>query len=307
MKPNTQRNQNLSGALVHSYHRGIDGRVLFYCVRDRLVYYTLFMTLARERKIKVYSLTLMFNHTHSLTDPGTIQNLESFYALLAQRYSCAVNRYAGQKGPLFEPFKWAVKRGGKAIRSCIIYIANNSAEKNLVRHAEQDRWTFLAYADDTFPFSEPARLRFASRKYRKAIALVKAQHKAGLPLDYPYLNLVFKDLSPLETEQATDYIISLYRIGTTADASLFFEGEDAMMNAIHSNTGKEYDLAEVFESESDSAYAKMCHAVARYGYDLARRTFLQADQAITLLPLLQQATGAPQWQVCRFLHLSRGR
>ena len=265
MKPNTQRNQNLSGALVHSYHRGIDGRVLFYCVRDRLVYYTLFMTLARERKIKVYSLTLMFNHTHSLTDPGAIQNLESFYALLAQRYSCAVNRYAGQKGPLFEPFKWAVKRGGKA------------------------------------------RLRFASRKYRKAIALVKAQHKAGLPLDYPYLNLVFKDLSPLETEQATDYIISLYRIGTTADASLFFEGEDAMMNAIHSNTGKEYDLAEVFESESDIAYAKMCHAVARYGYDLARRTFLQADQAITLLPLLQQATGAPQWQVCRFLHLSRGR
>ena len=95
MKPNTQRNQNLSGALVHSYHRGIDGRVLFYCVRDRLVYYTLFMILARERKIKVYSLTLMFNHTHSLTDPGSIQNLESFYALLVFRCSQPVCRAEG--------------------------------------------------------------------------------------------------------------------------------------------------------------------------------------------------------------------
>ena len=105
----------------------------------------------------------------------------------------------------------------------------------------------------------------------------------------------------------TDKSLIKFISGTPDLAALFFEGEDAMMNAIHSNTGKEYDLAEVFESESDIAYAKMCHAVARYGYDLARRTFLQADQAITLLPLLQQATGAPQWQVCRFLHLSRGR
>lgn len=307
MKAHTRRTQPLRGTLVHSYHRGIDGNILFYCVRDRLVYYTLFMTLALKARIKVYGLTLMFNHTHSLTDPGSIRDLESFHANLARQYTGAVNRYSGREGPLFAPFRWAVKKGGKAIRSCIIYIANNSAEKSIVRFAEQDRWTFVAYADTPFPFSEPPRLRFASRKYRKAVALINARHKNALPLDYAYLNLVFDGLSPLETEQATDYIIALYRKGVFADAASFFEGQDTMRLAIRSNVGKEYDLAEVYEQESDLAYVKMCRFLARRGFDLAAREFLRADQAAALLPELQQTTGASLDQLRRFLHLSRGR
>jgi hypothetical protein len=246
----------------------------------------------------------MFNHTHALTDPGSIPNLERLYVKVASSYTKAVNRYAGRKRPLFAPFDWAVKRGGKAIRTCIIYIANNSVEKKLFRQAEEDRWTFLAYLEKKNPFSEPLRLRTASRRLRRAVSFVKARVATDTPLDYPFLNLLFKGLSATETEQLTDFIISSCAGDSFAAASAFFEGRHAMLGAVHASIGKEYDLAEIYERESDLAYREMLEVVGQSFDDLAGRAFLRGSLAESLLPALLQQTHARLSQVFRFLHLS---
>ena len=55
-----------AGALHHIYQRTYDGYLIFYSVRDFLVFFTLLCTTARKYKITVLGLCLMYDHIHVL-------------------------------------------------------------------------------------------------------------------------------------------------------------------------------------------------------------------------------------------------
>ena len=77
---------------------------------------------------------------------------------------------------------------------------NNPVEKHLSTKAIQDRWTFLAYYDKEYPFSEKPELSGARWALRDAMKVVEHEYKCGRYLRYTLLYRLFEKLNPLEKE-----------------------------------------------------------------------------------------------------------
>lgn len=250
--------------LTHTYQRPADGSVIFYSVRDHLVYFTIFCICARKHGIKVLSHCQMPDHVHDSVIAQSKSQLSSFVQEYTRRFSKEHNRACYRSGPFFEsPYGWAQKHGDKKARTNLIYLGNNPVERRLVKKAEDYQWNFLAYAITSHPFSKKIELSKASRALRRALKSVKAQFENGLPMNYPLLKQLFSMLSASECRQLTDYIVSTYNIIDYKWALRFFNSYEDMISAMHTNTGSEYDINEVFVGKDDSHYAEMGKALLR--------------------------------------------
>lgn len=293
-----------SGTPTHIYQKGHDGNLLFYCQRDRLVYYTLFCTEASRLQVKVYSLNLMFTHTHALISVTSRAILSQFNRMVEMTYAQEFNRRSGHKGPVFmKTYGWAQKRSNAKVRSCLAYIGNNHVEKRLCRHGVEERWSLLAYALHSHPFSEPLVIRRASARMKKSVYLVRDAHRRGQHLNYTLLGRVFAGLNEKERKQLIDYIIVTYSVVDYAAAADFFGSKEKMIAAFDTNTGSEYELPEEYEPESDIAYLEMLRQLEKRGYDLEKKDFLDISpyQKGRLAYELIHATSASPRQVSRLL------
>lgn len=293
-------------AFAHVCQKGDQGNVLFYCPQDRLVYYTLFCTEAKRIGIRPLALALMYTHTHSLLQARSHADLHQFNVSVEKNYALAFNRTAGLRGRLFlKPYVYSLKRKDKEIGSCYVYIANNSVEKQLFDKAEEDRWTFLAYWDAVFPFSEQIPHRHASKAYRRSLSLVKAVHGEGKPLSYALLEQIFQPLTPMERERMTDEIIQLYSVLDYEAAFRRFGSYEAFLQLAHTTSGSDYELKEEWRRESDLPYRRACRLLEEYGYDLAGKSFLSQPLPDDLLKKFLRRSGLSLYQFERFFHLAR--
>lgn len=296
----------IPGVPVHSYEKGADGNVLFYCLRDRLVYYTIFSIEAEKYNITVLSLCIMFNHTHSLTQAENYVNFFRFHQSVESQYAKSLNNASDRNGRVFKkPFGWALKRSAAKVKDCLAYLANNPVVKKLCKKGVDDRWTFLAYGKSSHPFSETIVLKKASAALRRGIKLVKATHERRQALNYALLNRIYSRLNEKEANQMTDFIISTYMVIDFDKASAYFGGYDQMIAAFDIISGSEYDIQEDHSPEPDIAYREMIQTVHKAGYNLVRKPFLHCDSdtRVKLSWLLLQQTSASPRQVARFLHL----
>lgn len=294
------------GVPTHVYQKGYDGRVLFYCTRDRLVYLSIFFEEARERGIIVLSLVLMFNHVHANIIVRSEQELVAFNQEVCRRYAASFNRAAGRTGPVFmHSFGWAQKRSDEEVRSNLCYLANNPVKKKLCKKGIDDRWTLLAYGARQYPFSDPLVLRNSSKRMRCAVSLAKDSLQRGQVLNYTILNRIFSHLDKKESSQMLDFLIQQISTVDYNRAARYFGGLNKMLDAFNATTGAEYDISEEFVPEPDGAYTEMAHAVEEEGYDLVRKKFLtaDADEKMRLIRLFMQKTTASERQIRRFLHL----
>ena len=203
------------------------------------------------------------------------------------------------------PFGSVPKSGDKRGRANLIYVGNNGPERRLAQRAEDYRWSFLAYAKSNHPFSEPLVIRRASPDFKRAIKEVEATYKDGKHLRYRQLQRFFKPLSHKEKEQLTDFIISLYNVIDYEYAASLFDSFDDMLNAMHSNTGSEYDINEVFIGKSDAHYAKMMSLVLdRYHFkDIHDVLRLSREEKNDVFQLLMANTDALPEQIAAFLRM----
>ncbi|MBR1406479.1 MAG: hypothetical protein IJ578_06060 [Bacteroidales bacterium] len=289
---------------THAYQKGRQGNVLFYCVQDRLVYYTIYCIEAEKYGIVTLALTLMYNHTHSLQQAATYPAFSRFNGTVEMLYSYEFKQSGGVSGPVFQrPFGWAQKIGDKAIRTCMAYIANNAKEKRLHRDVLDYRWNFIAYAKSDHPYSPPLVLRRASSRMRRATARIKWYRKHGRYLNHAVLNQLFEGLRQEEQEQLIDYIIYTYQVVDYQEAIRYWGSYEKMVEAFRISSGSEYDISE--ENEDDLPYREMIKEIQRLGYRATERHYLkESDHRFTNLfgRLLRLA---PRWQVMRFLHLNR--
>ncbi len=293
---------------AHVCQKGNHGNVLFYCTRDRLVYFTLFCTEAARFRIRPLALSLMFTHTHAFLQAANHEGLNDFVVTVGKRYAREFNRNAGLQGRVFlKPYVYSLKRQDKEINSCYIYIANNSAEKQLFCRAEEDRWTFLAYMDKVFPFSEYVPLRKASKAYRRSLSLVKGVHRQGKPLSYRSLERIFQPLDPRERERMTDELIQMYSVLDYEAALRRFGSYKALLQLVHTSSGADYDLKEEWRKESDIPYRKACRILRESGYDLAEKAFLTQPLPDDLLRMILRRSGLSPYQFERFFHLKADR
>ena len=295
------------GVPTHIYQKGYDGQVLFYCVRDRLLYLSIFFSEARARGVRVLAIALMFNHIHATITMGSEREMAAFNQAVERRYAVAFNQAAGVSGPVFmNAFGWAQKRSDADVRSNLCYLANNPVKKKLCKRGIEDRWTLLAYGAKRYPFSESLALRKASRRMRRSVALAKGVIAKGQILNYTLLDRIFAELDQKESRQMVDFLIQQISTVDYQGAARYFGGFDKMVAAFDVTTGSEYDISEEFVPEPDRAYLEMAQVVGQEGYDLVKKTFLSAEpeEILRLTRLFRIKTSASERQIRRFLHLN---
>ena len=246
----------------HCYQRAENGMLLFYCVSDYLVYFTHYCILARRYHIRVLALCMMPDHLHESVIVATGRSLALFKKRLNSQFARVHNEVCHMEGQLFEEsYGIAPKIGGKAERTNLIYVGNNGVERNLCSRAEEYRWSFLAYAVSSNPFSNRLVIRESRWPMRRAVKEVKACFKSLKSLTYSQLQRLFAPLTDMEKAQLVDYIISLYNVIDYKTAISCFGSYDNMLTAMHSTTGSEHDIKEEFTGYSDACYAKMARYV----------------------------------------------
>lgn len=303
---NHSRRRIVRDVLHHCYQRTVDRVLIFYCVSDFLVFFTVLSVVAAKHKVRLLSLCLMADHLHlSIVEEGKGE-LAAFVRDYSARFSRLHNQVCHCSGPLFEPqFGCAPKIGDKRARTNLIYVGNNAPERRLCKNAEEYRWNFLAYAVSDHPFSDKYVAREASYALKNARKVVLSRYEKSLPLSYEMLKNLLAPLTRKEKEQFVDIIVSTYNMLDYASALRFFDGYDAMLTAMHASTGSEYDLNEVFVGKSDAYYAKMSAlVVGELGFgDVHDVLALPADEKFRIFQYLLRMTDALPEQIASFLRM----
>ena len=282
-----------------------DGGVLFYLITDRLCLFTIFSIYARKLRIVVLGLWIMFTHIHLMIRPVDPYHLSSFIDQSLSTFSRVINADRSRKGHLFRRrYGSAPKVTDKEKRSSLIYLYNNPVEKRLCKKAVEDRWTFLAYCQNPFPYSERLVKRNASFNLRQAADYVDKEYEAGRYLLPARLRRLFSRLSKNEQEQLTDYIINKYQFIRYDEALALFGDLDKLLLATEASAGKEFDVGEEFDPLSDIAYREMCHVSAKAQlFDNWKLLHLTQEEEREWARRFRQFTSGTDRQINKFLHL----
>ena len=293
--------------LNHCYQRSADNGVIFYTLRDYLVWFTIVCATARKYHVQILALCPMPDHVHLSVVARKQGDLSTFMSVYSHNFVLEYNNECRMKGSLFRhPFGSAPKYGAKKARTNLIYVGNNSVERQLADKAEEYRWSLVAYAASDHPFSEPIVPRKASRPLLRAIKEIQACRKEDKHLNYSQLRRLFSPLKPAEKQQLTDCIISQYNAIDYSAALQYFDGSyEQYLTALHSTTGSEYDLNEVFLGKTDKPYAQMTRILMEEeGFtDIHEILTLSKREKYDLFLLLRKHTSVMGAQIAKYLHL----
>ena len=305
-----KRRKFYRGVVNHIYQKAVHGFNLFYCDEDRIVFYTIFSVAARSAPdVKALGLCLMYDHFHSLLLFEKMTEMSAFMDHCTSWYAKEYNEHVGRKGRLFRKnYGSAPKWGLKKIHSAISYLFNNPVEKHLCDKAELFRWSFLPYLRTKHPFSEPVVLKNASTAFRQARKEVDNMVELNIPLNYPQLRRMRRNLTACEWEQLVDHLIVKYWPFDNAMLLSFYDSYEEMLIAINSNTGGEYDLKEDFLPFTDLPYGEMIDYLAGRmdPIDVRKVTMRSSEEKMTILEELRKYTTADMKQIHKFLHMIEG-
>lgn len=280
--------------------------MIFYTTRDYLVFCSILSVFAKRYGLPLLGVCLMPDHFHLCARPEIKRQLFSCLRDVTSCYVKEFNRSIGRKGELFDaPYGSAPKIKDKRVRENIAYLYNNPVEKELCDKAEEYPWNFLAYAFDRHPFSKPFIYQSSSWNMKKAIRELNSLFLAGQWLRYSFLERTTRCLSSEEKMQLTDIIIKKYLPVDFDLAVSYYGNSQKMLDAIHSNTGTEHDIREVFDAGSDRAFYKMADIIQHTRRYRSVREVIVADpdEKIRLFNLLQTKTNASARQIAKFLHM----
>lgn len=293
------------GAVGHIFQRARSGFVVFYSVKDSLVFFTIFSLTAAKHRIRVLGLCLMYNHIHVLVEAEDHKTIARFMQELCSKFSKTYNIRHGLKGSLLSTYGLSNKRDGKQARTSLAYLYNNPVEDRICKRAEDWRWNFLVYAESDHPYSDKLIPREASVSMRKALSRVKMLHAHGRPLSYEVLDDLFLSLNVSKKKQLIDFIVREYSVIDFKRVISYYGSYRNMLTAFSSNTGSEYDIREPHDPYSGADYKKMTHHLAADGRfsgieDVLR---LQAEERIAYLNELISRCGVSIEHARKFLRI----
>ena len=298
-----------AGEVHHIYQKTRGGVLLFYSLRDYLVYFTIYCTIAEKMDVTVLALCPMPDHLHSACRFMSTEQMVKFVQQYTRIFAKEWNRSRRRKGSLIqEHFGSSAKLGNKSVRTTLNYNYNNPVERKIVINAEDYRWNFLKYFRSRNPFSSPLDESTASHKLRDALKDVRAIYKKGEWVHYSQLDAWMKGLSADEIQQLADYIITTWNVIDYIGAISYYGDFDAMIRSFHDNTGSEYDIREDKDNYSDAVYKDCTQILIRGGYISSVREIpgMFFEKKIELYHLLQNRTAAKPKQIKKYLHLSDG-
>jgi len=294
------------GALNHVYFVTSDGGVLFYLNSDRLFFYSMLAVLSKRYKVIIVGISIMFTHVHLMVRAQDKAQFVLFMREVIRTLSRILRQDRGWDGPLLKtPFGSAPRVTSKQHRSSMIYLLNNPVEKRLCNRAVEDRWTFLAYYNgDINPFSKPLVKRYASKRLRNACAVIDAEVAVGRYLRPTLLRNLSQGLLREEQEQLADYVIRQFACIDYREGVAIFDGYDKMLQAADATTGKEFDIGEVFDPDSDIPYREMIRmAASAHLFDGWKLLHLNRNEQIYWMKRFRAVPHANAKHIGRFLHL----
>lgn len=298
----------IPGECMHIYQREVKGYNIFYDLEDFLVFYMIFSTTARHYGVKVMMMCIMPNHVHSLLSSDSLKNISNFIMRYTSLFVREYNRDLGRKGQLFhKSFGSAPKKGGKSIRSTIVYIGNNPVEKTLSSVAEEYKWNFLSYIKRKIDGVRMP-VRYVSERLRYVYKVIDSTATRGSYLNYSHLRRLMDNLNEQERDSLTDYIVMTFFPFETDSLMGFYKCYEDMINAMHSTAGKEYDIKEQYYPETDKVYEYMTEVLRRdfgdkFSNQIRNVIMLPLEIKFDLAKHLLRATSASIYQISRFLHM----
>ena len=292
-------------AIHHIYQNTRRGHLIFYSVKDYLVFLSVVSLSARRNNLRVLGICMMPDHIHLLVRVHDPRQLIYFVRDYTSRFTRLHNDYYHRQGALLNPYGCAPKIGHKRIRSGIAYLYNNPVENHLVLRAEEDRWNLLAYAANRYPFSEKFRMDYARWELRKALYEVKDTRRSGRNLEYVQLERISRHLSPRELQQFIDYAIWKYNPVDYQAVIRFFGSYEEMLTAVNANTGSEYDLKEDAFAKDHRIYRQMIHHLMGLGRWSSMKEVLDLpeDARKRLAGRLVRQLGATEREAAKLLRL----
>jgi len=295
----------VSGECMHVYQRTIGGVNIFYDLEDYIVFYTIFSIVSRMYRISVLELCVMIDHVHMLLSSDVLSEISRFVQHYTSLFMREYNIGVGRKGSLFhKSFGSAPKKGGKKIRSAIVYVGNNPVEKGLCKRAVEYRWNFLAYMVTDNPFSSLRPASVCSRKLRDAVREVAGCFGQEEYLSYARVRRMFSKLRDDEKETLTDYIIKTYFPFDKETLLSFYDSYGDMLNAMDSTSGSEYDLKEKYYYGTDIVYKDMLEMVGEKVKPVRQVTVLPDEEKFEFAQHLQDRTFGTSQQISKFLHMN---
>lgn len=291
---------------VHIYQRTVNGQNIFYDREDFLFCLTILTTSARKFNIRILEICFMIDHIHILVVCDSCRQMAEFVryysSILVHEYNISVGR-TGQL--LYKSFGSAPRKGEKKTRSTIVYIGNNPVEKKLCIRAEQYRWNFLAYIENTMPFSQENSTQRYSNRLQKAITEVHISNKLNRYLNPVMLYRLFKNLNDTESEILTDKIVSEYMPINTEELFKYYSSLEQMLIAMDSSTGNDFDIREKYWPGSDIIYHDMIKYIRNVKGIYPVRKIIQYSniEKRDLAEELRAFFGANDIQLKKFLHL----
>ena len=301
-----KRRKFYSGAINHVYQKSVNGWNLFYGDEDFLVFFTILSVCIRSSSAKLLMGCIMFNHFHLLIRTRTIQELSELMDRVTSWYVMEFNHSIGRKGKLLKKnFGSAPKWTEKSARSAMNYIGNNPVEKHITQKAEEYRWNFLAFILTENPFSEKIKREKASKAMRRAWNEVDVAADMNIPLKHAQLRRIFRRLSETEIEQLIDYIIVLYMPFDKDELIEYYGSYEAMLTAMHSNTGSEHEIKEEWNPEADTGYLEMIEYIQKkWPEKMVRSVIVLSNEEKAKLAIeLKEYTSASSRQIACFLHI----
>lgn len=296
----------VEGEVHHIYQKTKGGVVIFYSLRDYIVFFTIFCTVAEMMDVDVLALCPMPDHLHNASRFKTLEQMEKFVQIYTQCFAREWNKARKREGQLFQPrFGSAVKLGNKQVRTTINYNNNNPVERRITIRAEEYRWNFLRYFRSNNPFSKPLVESEASTKLRNALQEVRSLRKKGKWVKYAQLDRLMNNLGREELQQLADYIITTWNVIDYVGAISYYGDYDAMIRSFHDNTGSEYDIKEDTDQYSDSVYSDCTKILIRDGKISSIREIptLPSLKKLELFKFLSARSCAKPSQLNKFLHL----
>lgn len=144
--------------------------------------------------------------------------------------------------------------------------------------------------------------RNASKSLRRAWEFIDGEALAGRYLHPSALRQVFDPLSRREQEQLADYLIGAYRFIDYKDMLSLYDSKQDLLLATQASAGKEFDVGEVFDPDSDIAYCEMVRVAAKqHLLDNWKLLHLNPVEQSYWGRVFKRTTSATEWQIKKFL------
>lgn len=223
---------------------------------------------------------------------------------LERLFSREYNKTRNSSGSLFSrPFGNAAKQTAKKLRACILYINDNPVTGKITKEATEYRWSLIAYCNNKNPFSEKIDKHAYSKNMRCAIKIIDEHFNFEKPLKYATQKRIFSRLNEKETEQAVDYILSLYNPIDFKALDQLFGGMKHMKDLMSTSTGSEYDIKEDWEDYSKYIEMLSLFRTAHVSDEIINMDAVPIDERISLAGMAKWVTNATDSQMRKFFHI----